>query len=468
MELPFAFAERTRNLLKEEYPAFEKSMQEDAPVSIRLNPLKTDFVLSGVEPVLWCEGGYYLSERPAFTFDPRFHAGAYYVQEASSMFLDQVIRQYVTQPVRYLDLCAAPGGKTTLALSTLPEGSLVVCNEIIRSRAHILAENIIKWGNPYCIVANNDSTAFKSLKHYFDVILTDAPCSGEGMFRKDQEAIREWSVSNIELCSQRQQEILNNIWDALRPGGLLIYSTCTYNTEENETIAGYIQNKFGAIPLSVQLNPEWNIHKEITGSIPCYRFMPHVTKGEGLFMAVFRKPESEEITDREKLYNRIRTKKSKSGKKNPVPENIRSWIKESDKFSFDENENLISAFPKEYAEDAALLSSQMNVIHSGIPLACLKGKDYIPNHALALSIFLNRDIFPTEELSLETALSYLRREAIQLQSDERNYCLVTFQDMPLGWVKNLGNRANNLYPQEWRIRSGYTPDNLILFPFNRN
>lgn len=462
MELPLAFVERTRNFLKEEYQAFEKALREDPPISIRLNASKTNILLSDMEPVPWCKGGYYLQERPAFTFDPRFHAGAYYVQEASSMFLDQVIRQYVTQPVRYLDLCAAPGGKTTLALSTLPEGSLVVCNEIIRSRANILAENIIKWGNPYCIVTNNDSMAFKSLKHYFDVILTDAPCSGEGMFRKDQEAIREWSVSNIELCSQRQQEILNNIWDALRPGGLLIYSTCTYNTDENETIADYLQNKLGAIPLPVQINPEWNIHAEITGSIPCYRFMPHVTKGEGLFMTVFRKPTSEEFTDREEFYSRIRTKKNKIEKKRPLPENLKSWIQNNENFSFSQNENSIYAVPKEYAEDLALFSLQMNVIHSGIPLAHLKGKDYIPDHALALSTFLNREIFPEEELTLETALSYLRRESLQLQNSERGYYLVTFKGMPLGWVKNLGNRANNLYPQEWRIRSGYTPDNLIL------
>jgi len=230
MELPLAFTDRTKNLLKDEYPAFEKALREESPVSIRLNPLKTNSGLFGQEQVPWCKNGYYLQDRPAFTFDPQFHAGAYYVQEASSMFLDHVIRQHIIRPVRYLDLCAAPGGKTTLALSALPEGSLVVCNEIVRNRAHVLAENIIKWGNPYCIVTNNDSATFNSLKHYFDVILTDVPCSGEGMFRKDPVAVQEWSASNVGLCSERQKEILHNIWDALRPGGILIYSTCTYNS----------------------------------------------------------------------------------------------------------------------------------------------------------------------------------------------------------------------------------------------
>lgn len=458
MELPLAFIDRTKDLLKEEYPDFEKALQEESPVSIRLNPSKTSCELSE-ERVPWCPNGYYLPNRPAFTFDPLFHAGVYYVQEASSMFLDHVIRQYVTDPVRYLDLCAAPGGKTTLALSALPAGSLIVCNEIIRNRANILAENILKWGNPYCIVTNNDSTTFNTLKHYFDVILTDVPCSGEGMFRKDPAAIQEWSAANVTRCAERQKEILHNIWDALRPGGILIYSTCTYNTQENEEMADYIHRRLGAIPLPVKIDPEWHVHKELTGNIPCYRFMPHVTKGEGLFMTVFRKPESEDLFSRERLYNRISSKKNRHEHKENIPENIKSWIKHSEQFSFVSGADLITAFPKVYSEDRALLDAMMNVIHAGIPLSRFKGKDYIPDHALALSTFLNRTNFPIEELSYDTALSYLRRESIRLQNTERNYFLLTFQGKALGWAKNLGNRANNLYPQEWRIRSSHIPDN---------
>ena len=465
MELPLAFTDRTKNLLKDEYPAFEKALREESPISIRLNPLKTNSGLSGQEQVPWCKNGFYQQDRSAFTFDPRFHAGAYYVQEASSMFLDHVIRQHITRPVRYLDLCAAPGGKTTLALSALPAGSLVVCNEIVRNRAHVLAENIIKWGNPYCIVTNNDSATFNSLKHYFDVILTDVPCSGEGMFRKDPVAVQEWSASNVGLCSERQKEILHNIWDALRPGGILIYSTCTYNTDENELIADYIQNRLGATPLPVKTDPEWGIHKELTGTVPCYRFMPHVTKGEGLFMTVFRKSESEDIIPRERLQNRISAKKNKNRNGCSIPDNIRSWIRNNEKFFFSSNANSIFAFPSEYSEDLPLFESRTNVIHAGIPLAYAKGKDYIPEHALALSTFLNRNIFPEEELPLNTALSYLRRESFQLQSNERDYFLLTFEGMPLGWAKNLGNRANNLYPQEWRIRSGYTPTQPLPIAF---
>lgn len=463
MELPFAFIDRTRNLLKEEFPAFEKALQEEAPVSIRLNPLKIKSGLSRQgEQVPWCKNGYYLQNRPAFTFDPRFHAGAYYVQEASSMFLDHVIRQHITSPVRYLDLCAAPGGKTTLALSALPEGSLVVCNEIVRNRAYILAENISKWGNPYCIVTNNDSATLGSLKHYFDVILTDVPCSGEGMFRKDPAAMHEWSVTNVGICSGRQKEILNNIWNALRPGGILIYSTCTYNTDENEAIADYIKNRLGAMPLLIKTDPKWNIHKELSGDVPCYRFMPHLTKGEGFFMTAFQKDKSEDTFPKEKLSTRDVGKKTKNKSKCAIPENIKSWIVSGNRFSFHSNMDTIFAFPTEYAEDFILLNSRTNVLYSGVPLAHFKGKDYVPDQALALSAFLNRSIFPEEEVSLESALSYLHRDALHLKSSFKDYILLTFQDFPLGWVKNLGNRANNLYPQEWRIRRGYTPADITL------
>ena len=285
------------------------------------------------------------------------------------------------------------------------------------------------------------------------------------MFRKDPVAVQEWSASNVGLCSERQKEILHNIWDALRPGGILIYSTCTYNTDENELIADYIQNRLGATPLPVKTYPEWGIHKELTGTVPCYRFMPHVTKGEGLFMTVFRKSESEDIIPRERLQNRISAKKNKNRNVCSIPDNIRSWIRNNEKFFFSSNANSIFAFPSEYSEDLPLFESRTNVIHAGIPLAYAKGKDYIPEHALALSTFLNRNIFPEEELPLNTALSYLRRESFQLQSNERDYFLLTFEGMPLGWAKNLGNRANNLYPQEWRIRSGYTPTQPLPIAF---
>ncbi|MBO4999761.1 MAG: RsmB/NOP family class I SAM-dependent RNA methyltransferase, partial [Bacteroidaceae bacterium] len=234
MNLPQAFIERTRQLLGEtQYLPFEEALQTEVPVSIRLNVLKGAKEVEG-EPVPWASSGWYLKNRPTFTFDPLFHAGYYYVQEASSMFVEKVLREYVKEPVVMLDLCAAPGGKSTLCRSVLPEGSLLVANEVMRNRSQILAESLIKWGHPEIVVTNNDPADFTDLTHLFDVILTDVPCSGEGMFRKDQVAVDEWSLENVDVCWKRQRRILTDIWPALKPGGLLIYSTCTFNREEDE------------------------------------------------------------------------------------------------------------------------------------------------------------------------------------------------------------------------------------------
>ena len=258
MNLPVDFINRTRDLLGEEqFAAFCEALSKESPVSIRVNRLKTDAVPEGGHRVPWCDTGYYLSSRPAFTFDPLFHAGCYYVQEASSMFLEQVLKQYVHEPVVMLDLCAAPGGKSTLARSVLPEGSLLVANEVMRNRVQVLAENVTKWGHPDTVVLNNDPADFAQLGELFDVILTDVPCSGEGMFRKDPVAVEEWSKENVALCWQRQRRIVSDIWPCLKPGGLLIYSTCTYNREENEDNVAWIAEELGAEMLPVEVQPEW-------------------------------------------------------------------------------------------------------------------------------------------------------------------------------------------------------------------
>ena len=470
MELPLAFTDRTKNLLKDEYPAFEKALREESPVSIRLNPLKTNSGLFGQEQVPWCKNGYYLQDRPAFTFDPRFHAGAYYVQEASSMFLDHVIRQHIIRPVRYLDLCAAPGGKTTLALSALPEGSLVVCNEIVRNRAHVLEENIIKWGNPYCIVTNNDSATFNSLKHYFDVILADVPCSGEGMFRKDPVAIDEWSVDNVTVCWQRQRRILKDIWPCLKPGGILIYSTCTYNREENEDNVAWIARELGAEVLPVAVQEAWNITGNLTGEeFPVYRFLPHRTVGEGLFLAVLRKHEDGTMgVSADSAGKRPKKDKKKKGQKAGgqtviCPKEVKTWVNSPEQYVWTVENNEVIAFPVVHQEVYEAVKSTLKVLHAGITVAGLKGKDCIPDHALAMSVKRSTDCFPVTNLTYEQAIAYLRKEAVVLDADvPRGYVLVAYQDVPLGFVKNIGNRANNLYPQEWRIRSGYLPENLKM------
>ncbi|MBQ8737280.1 MAG: RsmB/NOP family class I SAM-dependent RNA methyltransferase, partial [Bacteroidaceae bacterium] len=273
MTLPDIFINRMRLLLGDKtYSEFEQSFSEIPPVSIRYNPNKWQKEKNGVK-VPWCESGYYLPSRPTFTFDPSFHAGTYYVQEASSMFLEQFLNTYIKHPVVALDLCAAPGGKSTLTISKLPAGSVLVANEIIKLRSQKLAENIIKWGNPNVIVTNNQASDFSYLNEFFDLIICDVPCSGEGMFRKDAQAIEEWSSNNVDICQNRQREIINDIWRSLKPGGLLVYSTCTYNTLENEENIEWIVKTFGAEVLPCSPVEKWNITGNMCGTgHEVYRF----------------------------------------------------------------------------------------------------------------------------------------------------------------------------------------------------
>lgn len=465
MKLPSEFTQRTRTLLGENsYQMLEEALQTESPVSVRTNSIKCDLSVEGMR-VPWTSTGAYLKVRPTFTFDPLFHAGCYYVQEASSMFVEQVLRTYITEPVVMLDLCAAPGGKSTHARSLLPEGSLLVANEVMRNRSQILAENLIKWGNPEVIVTNNDPADFLALPQIFDVILTDVPCSGEGMFRKDPVAIDEWSVNNVEVCWQRQRRILTDIWPTLKPGGLLIYSTCTYNKEEDEENVAWIAKELGAKVLEVPVLPKWEITGNLIGqSFPVYRFLPYKTKGEGFFLAALRKSPQEDLSMPER-----RKKKFKAGKDNKkmqplaVPKEAKNWLQHSDEYSFEVKGTSVVAFPKAHAGEYTSLQENLKVIHAGVTVGEIKGKDLIPDHSLAMSIVLAKDVFPKAELTYEQAIAYLRKETVTLdESISRGYVLLTYRNIPLGFAKNIGNRANNLYPQEWRIRSGFLPENLRM------
>lgn len=528
MNLPASFIESTRALLgNEEYEKLANALQQEPPVSIRLNlcklrvesgelgincttphshsPLST--INSQLLPVPWSTEGYYLEERLTFTFDPLFHAGCYYVQEASSMFVEQALRQYVSGPVVMLDLCAAPGGKSTHARSVLPEGSLLVANEVIRNRSQILAENLTKWGHPDVVVTNNDPADFSSLSSFFDVILTDVPCSGEGMFRKDPVAIDEWSPENVEICWQRQRRIIADIWPALKPGGILIYSTCTYNAKEDEENVCWIQREFGAEPLSLDVLDEWNITgnllsgnaeenekaesiresesigesetsrslKSTTEKAPVYHFFPHKTKGEGFFLAVLRKPGTDADTPSvytEPSFSRVKASKKKDKKggvsSSPVSkENLamaKSWLNDesSERYLLLVEGTEIQAFPQQYIDELDAMKQNLKIVSAGVRVGEVKGKDLIPNHALSMSTSLLRQgIFATEDVSYEQAIAYLRKEAIVLPTTApRGYVLLTYRNIPLGFVKNIGNRANNLYLQEWRIRSGYLPEEI--------
>ena len=468
MILPQAFIERTRQLLGEDiYPQFEEALAAETPVSIRPNRMKCDLPVEG-EPIPWASSGMYLKNRPTFTFDPMFHAGCYYVQEASSMFVERALQEYVKEPVVMLDLCAAPGGKSTLCRSALPEGSLLVANEVMRNRSQVLAENLIKWGHPEVVVTNNDPADFTELTHLFDVILTDVPCSGEGMFRKDQVAVEEWSLENVDICWQRQRRILTDIWPSLKPGGLLIYSTCTFNREEDEDNVAWIAKELGAEILPVPIEDSWGITGNLVGGeFPVYRFLPHKTKGEGFFLAVLRKQEGEcEETPSRFSKSPSRMDKKKKGKDNKqplaVPKEAKEWLASASDYSLAMKDTQVVAFPKAYQDEYALLQQTLKVIHAGITLGEVKGKDLIPHHSLAMSTALASEAFPKAEVSYEQAITYLRKEGLVLEADvPRGYVLLTYQGIPLGFVKNIGNRANNLYPQEWRIRSGYLPEEVV-------
>ena len=431
--LPLAFTDYTRSLFGDDlYHTFLKGLGETAPVSIRLNPFKLTETTHKVnpelnpQPISWCKEGYWLDTRPNFTFDPLLHAGAYYVQEASSMFLSHVLLHLVKQPVIALDLCAAPGGKTTCARTSLPVGSFLFSNEPIGKRAQILAENVQKFGHEDVVVTNNYPRDYKKTKLGFDVIIADVPCSGEGMFRKDPQSIEEWSPQNVENCWQLQRSIIADIWDNLKPGGILIYSTCTFNAHEDEENIAWILNEYDAELLSVPTEEAWNI----TGSLidnplkdgrefPVYRFIPGKTRGEGIFMAIIRK----------------------RGENNAL----------NSKTTIDIDKAIVEA------------RKHLRILSHGVKEGMQKGKNVIPDHTLALSFSTDKSAYPNVEVDYQTAIAYLRHEAIVLPSDApRGIVLLTYKGYPIGFAKNLGNRANNLYPQEWRIKSTHIPEEPMI------
>lgn len=390
-QLPIDFTDMARRTMGEErFDSYLKAFETDAPVSIRLNPEKAKELTADGERVPWCRNAYYLPQRPNFTYDPLLHAGCYYVQEAGSMFLDTVMQQWVPDaPVVMIDFCAAPGGKSLLARTALAAGSVMFSNEPMRNRANILAENVEKWGYADHFVTNNFPRDYRRAKMIADVVLCDVPCSGEGMFRKDEATIREWSMQNVEKCARLQREIVADAWSCLADGGLFIYSTCTFNTHENEENIQWMMDELGAEVLPVKVDAAWNI----TGSLldgfsqPVYRFIPGISKGEGLFLCVLRKG---------------------------------------------------GAWQQGHSLKSLRKSQQnLNIIY------CPKAQS---------------DMVKVE-VNYQQAMAYLRHEAITLGADvPRGMVGICFEGHLLGLAKNIGNRANNLYPKEWKIRTTYIPN----------
>ncbi len=453
--LPVGFEEMVRGVIGEgEWDAFVEALSEEPSVSVRVNSKITDNRLQITDnscfAVKWCEHGRYLSERPKFTYDPMFHAGAYYVQEASSMFVWQALEQLVEKDAVVLDMCAAPGGKSTAIAQYLSEEGFLVSNEYVPQRAHVLVENITKWGAPNCVVTNNAPRHFEKLKSRFDAILVDAPCSGEGMFRKDERAREEWSEANVEMCVERQREILQSAWEVLRPGGVLIYSTCTFNRHENEEQVQWLIDEMEAEYLPLKIGEDWMITETERG----YRFLPHKTRGEGLFMAAVRKQcgmRNEECGIRNEKMGK--NKKDKKAKRSTLSFQFSIQELLRGEYEVVESEGRYYAVQKERVDFVEECRKMLNVLSFGVQIYEQKGKDLIPQAALALSQAYIRGAYPEVELSYEEAISFLRKEAIVLADAPRGFVLVIYGGLPLGWVKNIGNRCNNLYPEFWRIRN---------------
>lgn len=447
--IPQAFLNRIGQQFPGSSDAFVKALQNNPVLSVRMNSLKACPVqYVDYELVPWCANGRYLSEKPVYTLDPLFHAGCYYPQEASSMFIDWLLRNVcnVGENPRVLDLCGAPGGKSTLLASWLNGKGLLVANEIIKNRAGILLENIVKWGAPNTIVTNNKPSDFAKLHSFFDIMLVDAPCSGEGMFRKDQRAVDEWTEDNARMCAARQQQILSDVWPALKEGGYMIYSTCTFNPAENEENLKWFASEYGAQVLSLNVPEAWGIESVPVADGNGLAFYPHRVKGEGFFVAVLLKTNSSGAT----LPN-IKTERKKIN--TGVPNEISRFFLPSQPMGFIEDKTGWRALPELLMTDLKIIQQRLHTIHFGVQTGQIVKNNLIPSHELAMSTALDITSFPIIDLPKTEALRFLKGEAIQppVQS-ERGYNLITYENAPLGFVKNIGNRLNNLYPLGWRIR----------------
>jgi len=422
-----------------------------ASVAVRRNPFKDGICPEGRQ-VPWCSHGRILPERPQFTLDPHFHAGAYYVQDSSSMFVGHAFRHILKdlrvpsgRPFRVLDLCAAPGGKTTDLAASLREAFgdafILVANEVMKARAGVLADNVALWGDPNVVVTSDDPSAFAGLPGFFDVIVADVPCSGEGMFRKDEEAQKQWSEDNVALCEARQRRIIADVWPSLARDGVLIYSTCTFNRYENDGNVRWTADELGAEPLFRDdvLVPGNGVIKTELG----YSLVPGHVEGEGQYCSALRKKSDVE-------WREIKARGMRPSKASAVPKGLKVPVDRD--VTVRMKGETVTAVPAVISADLAVLEPQLHVIAAGCAVGVMKAGTLVPDADLALSIMLDKDAYPSAEVDLKTALAYLHRDAIMLPDSPKGFVLVKYEGLPLGFVKNLGNRCNNLHPQSRRIR----------------
>lgn len=449
--LPHSFITSLQGLPGFDQEAFLKvHEQQEQLTSIRFNQFKPFEVnahpyFTHLEPMHWCGNGYYLNQRPLFVLDPLWHAGAYYVQEASSMFLQYILEQITPhpQPMKVLDLCAAPGGKTTLLANYYSNG-LVVANETIKARNAILVENLTKWGADNIVVTQNDPAHFKAVPDFFDVLMIDAPCSGSGLFRKDPDAVEHWSEQSVQHCSTRQTRIVEDSIDCLKEGGYLIYSTCSYSKEEDEKRLDHIASMGGMKNIQFELPVNWNIISTYSEEYHCqgFRFYPDKVKGEGFFIAVFQK----EISKSSGFYDTHATSIPASKKEIAL---LNSYFSVPENYQLINHQNNLIALPRLFESELNGLINHLYIKKMGLTIGEIKGSDLIPAHALAMSTWAHLP-YASMEIDEATALQYLRRADLHLPNG-KGWQALTYQKIRLGWAKLLPNRSNNYYPNEWRI-----------------
>jgi len=450
MNLPLDFIANINKVPNCDHNKLLESLTLEPAISIRINPYKQNPTIDKqLEQVPWCNEGFYLKERPKFTLDPLFHSGTYYVQEASSMIVGHAFKHLFpeTKNIRVLDSCAAPGGKSTQLSSLLDESSLLISNEINRNRAMILSENIQKWGLPNVVVTNAEPKLIGQIPGYFDAMIIDAPCSGEGMFRKDETAISEWSLSNVQMCAQRQKQIITDLWPSLKENGIIFYSTCTFNTTENEEIALWICEELGAESIKIDVDEAWGITSIDYEGIQSLRCYPHICKGEGFSLMVLRKTTENE---RFKIYGKGKSFFTNIPKANEI--DFKKLINKEDYIFIQNNAGDIFTINTAFENEIAFIGNKIKIIHAGTAIAQLKGKDIIPLPAFAFSVILNKDTYYTENISKNEALEYFSKGVFLIPNAPKGWILLQYESNAMGFVKNLGNRINNPYPMEWRIR----------------
>lgn len=430
-------------------------------VSIRRNPMKEPAGhMPDGSPVPWNPLGTMLESRPNFTLDPRFHAGGYYVQDSSSMFVGHVFRDILGKvrgeisgrPLRVLDLCAAPGGKTTdFAASMrmeLGDNFILVSNEVMKQRAGILADNVAIWGDPNVLVTSADPSCFSRLDGYFDIVAADVPCSGEGMFRKDEDALAQWSEDNVSLCQSRQRRIIADMWDSLAEGGILIYSTCTFNRLENDLNIRWICDTLGAGPLFARDSTAGDFPGVLKTEYG-FLLVPGLVEGEGQYCSAVIKTSG---------HRGGRPKAGRPAKKaagnNTAERQLKALLPEglfTVPAKLYSHNGYIDAIPQQTADEFDAVTALIRPSGGGCRAGMTKGRDFIPSADLALSLMLAPGIYPEYEAGPQTALQFLHRDAVSV-SGPKGFICMKYDGLRLGFVKNIGNRCNNLHPAARRIR----------------